>query len=96
MFAGVWTALVTFYMTREILPVASAKAAAVLTGVFPSMGKSVGYVIDRAVVIALVDSQHPRCVGHPLHGADRAVRYAPVQEIPAFSPLDFSPQPYSA
>ena len=37
MFAGVWTALVTFYMTREILPVASAKAAAVLTGVFPSM-----------------------------------------------------------
>ena len=37
MFAGVWTALVTFYMAREILPVASAKAAAVLTGVFPSM-----------------------------------------------------------
>ena len=37
MFAGVWTALVTFYMTREILPVASAKASAVLTGVFPSM-----------------------------------------------------------
>ena len=37
MFAGVWTALITFYMTREILPVASAKAAAVLTGVFPSM-----------------------------------------------------------
>ena len=37
MFAGVWTALVTFYITREILPVASAKAAAVLTGVFPSM-----------------------------------------------------------
>jgi len=33
----VWTALITFYMTREILPVASAKAAAVLTGVFPSM-----------------------------------------------------------
>ena len=37
MFAGVWTALITFYLTREILPVASAKAAAVLTGVFPSM-----------------------------------------------------------
>ena len=37
MFAGVWTALVTFYMTREILPVASAKAAAILTGIFPSM-----------------------------------------------------------
>ena len=35
MFAGVWTALVTFYMTREILPVASAKTAAVLTSVFP-------------------------------------------------------------
>ena len=37
MFAGVWTALITFYLTKEILPVASAKAAAVLTGVFPSM-----------------------------------------------------------
>ncbi len=37
MFAGVWTALVTFYMTREILPVASAKTAALLTGVFPSL-----------------------------------------------------------
>ena len=37
MFAGVWTALVTFYLTREFLPVASAKAAAVITGVFPSL-----------------------------------------------------------
>ena len=37
MFAGVWTALITFYLTREFLPVASAKAAAVLTGVFPSL-----------------------------------------------------------
>ncbi len=37
MFAGVWTALITFYLTREILPVASAKTAALLTGVFPSM-----------------------------------------------------------
>jgi 4-amino-4-deoxy-L-arabinose transferase-like glycosyltransferase len=37
MFAGLWTALLTFYLTREILPVASAKAAAVLTGVFPSL-----------------------------------------------------------
>ena len=37
MFAGVWTALITFYVTREFLPVASAKVAAVLTGVFPSM-----------------------------------------------------------
>jgi 4-amino-4-deoxy-L-arabinose transferase-like glycosyltransferase len=37
MFAGVWTALITFYLTREILPVASAKVTAVLTGVFPSL-----------------------------------------------------------
>ena len=37
MFAGVWTALITFYLTREILPIASAKAAAVLTGLFPSL-----------------------------------------------------------
>ena len=37
MFAGVWTAIITFYMTREILPVASAKAAALLTGAFPSL-----------------------------------------------------------
>ncbi len=37
MFAGVWTALITFYLTREFLPVASAKAAAILTGVFPSL-----------------------------------------------------------
>ena len=36
-FAGVWTALFTFYLTREFLPVASAKVAAVLTGVFPSL-----------------------------------------------------------
>ena len=37
MFAGVWTAVFTFYLTREILPVASAKVTAVLTGIFPSM-----------------------------------------------------------
>ena len=37
MFAGVWTALITFYLTRELLPVASAKVAALLTGVFPSL-----------------------------------------------------------
>ena len=37
MFAGVWTALITFYLTREFLPVASAKVAALLTGVFPSL-----------------------------------------------------------
>ena len=37
MFAGVWTALITFHLTKEFLPVASAKAAAVLTGVFPSL-----------------------------------------------------------
>ena len=37
MFAGVWTALITFHITREFLPVAPAKVAAVLTGVFPSM-----------------------------------------------------------
>jgi len=37
MFAGVWTALLTFYVTRELLPVASAKAAALLTAIFPSM-----------------------------------------------------------
>ena len=37
MFAGVWTALITFYLTREFLPVRSAKAAALLTGVFPSL-----------------------------------------------------------
>ncbi len=37
MFAGVWTALITFYLTREILPVASAKVAAILSGVFPSL-----------------------------------------------------------
>ena len=36
-FAGVWTALITFYLTREFLPVASAKVAAILTGVFPSL-----------------------------------------------------------
>ena len=35
--AGVWTALITFYLTREFLPVASAKVAAILTGVFPSL-----------------------------------------------------------
>jgi 4-amino-4-deoxy-L-arabinose transferase-like glycosyltransferase len=37
MFAGVWTALFTFYLTKEFLPVASAKVAALLTGVFPSL-----------------------------------------------------------
>ena len=37
MFAGVWTALMTFYLTKEILPVASAKAAALLAGIFPSL-----------------------------------------------------------
>ena len=37
MFAGVWTALITFYLTREVLSVASAKVTAVLTGVFPSL-----------------------------------------------------------
>jgi hypothetical protein len=37
MFAGVWTALITFYMTREFLSVSSAKVAALLTGIFPSM-----------------------------------------------------------
>ena len=37
MFAGVWTALMTFYLTKEILPVASAKVAALLAGVFPSL-----------------------------------------------------------
>ncbi len=37
MFAGVWTALITFYLTREFLPVASAKVAALLTGMFPSL-----------------------------------------------------------
>ena len=37
MFAGVWTALITFYLTREFLPVASAKVAALLTGIFPSL-----------------------------------------------------------
>ena len=37
MFAGVWTALITFYLTKEILPIASAKVTAVLTGVFPSL-----------------------------------------------------------
>ena len=36
-FAGVWTALFTFYLTREFLPVASAKVAAILTAVFPSI-----------------------------------------------------------
>ena len=36
-FAGVWTALITFYLIREFLPVASAKVAAILTGVFPSL-----------------------------------------------------------
>ena len=37
MFAGVWTALFTFYLTKEFLPVASAKVAALLTGIFPSL-----------------------------------------------------------
>ncbi len=37
MFAGVWTALITFYLTKEFLPVASAKVAALLTGLFPSL-----------------------------------------------------------
>jgi hypothetical protein len=37
MFAGVWTALITFYLTKEFLPVASAKLAALLTGLFPSL-----------------------------------------------------------
>ncbi len=37
MFAGVWTALITFYVTREFLPLASAKVAAVLSGTFPSL-----------------------------------------------------------
>ena len=37
MFAGVWTALITFYLTREFLPVASAKVAGILTGIFPSL-----------------------------------------------------------
>jgi 4-amino-4-deoxy-L-arabinose transferase-like glycosyltransferase len=37
MFAGVWTALITFHLTRELLTASSAKAAAVLTGVFPSL-----------------------------------------------------------
>ena len=38
---------------------------------------------------ALVGTQHSRCVGRPLHGGARPVRHAPVQEIPAVSPLDF-------
>ena len=37
MFAGVWTALTTFYLTKEFLPTASAKAAALITGLFPSL-----------------------------------------------------------
>ena len=36
-FAGVWTALITFYLTREFLPLASAKLAGILTAVFPSL-----------------------------------------------------------
>ena len=37
MFAGVGTALMTFYLTREVLTVRSAKVAALLTGFFPSL-----------------------------------------------------------
>ena len=37
MFAGVWTTLFTFYLTREFLTVPSAKVAALLTGFFPSL-----------------------------------------------------------
>ena len=37
MFAGVWTALLTFYLTREFLSVKSVKAAALLTAFFPSL-----------------------------------------------------------
>ena len=37
MFAGMWTSLVTFYLTREFLSVPSAKVAALLTGFFPSL-----------------------------------------------------------
>ena len=37
LFAGVWTTILTFYLTREFLPVRSAKAAALLTGFFPSL-----------------------------------------------------------
>ncbi len=37
MFAGVWTALLTFYLTREFLSVKAGKVAALLTGFFPSL-----------------------------------------------------------
>ena len=37
LFAGIWTTVLTFYLTREFLAVRSAKAAALLTGFFPSL-----------------------------------------------------------
>ena len=37
MFAGVWTTLLTFYLTREFLAVRAAKLTALLTGFFPSL-----------------------------------------------------------
>ena len=37
LFAGIWTTVLTFYLTREFLAVRSAKVAALLTGFFPSL-----------------------------------------------------------
>ena len=76
MFAGVWTALTTFYLTKEFLPTASAKAAALITGLF-------------SVVGPLVGPQHSRCVSGLLHGNARPCMVPPDQAIPTFLPLDF-------
>ena len=55
MFAGVWTALLTFYLTREFLSVSSAKVAALLTAFFPSLVLwSILNIRDALATLAIV------------------------------------------